>query len=47
MTLIPLSEALDRTFRPLYAWSPEGRQTVVLEGDDDLRSTSLDAAEAI
>ncbi len=33
MTLIPLSEALDRTFRPLHAWMPDGPQIVVLEGD--------------
>ena len=35
MTVIPLSGALDRTFRPLYATSPEGPQIVVLEGDPD------------
>ena len=33
MTVIPLSDALDRAFRPLHAWSPEGPQIVVLEGD--------------
>lgn len=35
MTLIPLSDAVDREFRPLRAWLPEGPQIVVLEGDPD------------
>lgn len=40
MTVMPLSDALDRTFRPLYAASPDGPQIVVLEGDPD-RGPSL------
>lgn len=35
MTVIPLSDALNRTFRPLVAASPEGPQIVVLDGDPD------------
>ena len=35
MTVIPLSDALDRTFRPLYATSLAGPQIVVLDGDPD------------
>ena len=33
MTVKPLSEALGRTFRPLYAASPDGPNIVVLEGN--------------
>ena len=33
MTVTPVGEALDRTFRPLYAASPMGPNIVVLEGD--------------
>ncbi|MEM7504943.1 MAG: hypothetical protein AAF417_23155 [Pseudomonadota bacterium] len=33
MTVIPLGDALERSFRPLHAWSPEGPQIVVLDGD--------------
>ena len=33
MTVIPVGDALGRTFRPLHAWLPNGPQIVVLEGD--------------
>ncbi|WP_162906529.1 cupin domain-containing protein [Algihabitans albus] len=33
MTVIPLGDALDREFRPLYDARPEGPNLLVLEGD--------------
>lgn len=35
MTVIPLRDALNRTFRPLVAALPEGPQIVVLDGDPE------------
>ncbi|QTD57459.1 hypothetical protein [Parasphingorhabdus cellanae] len=35
MTIMPVADALDRPFRPLYARSPDGPQIAVLDGNPD------------